>query len=231
MLRTRQRAFTLIELLVVIAIISVLTGILMPAIQAARERARVIKCTSNLRQLGLSLVNYLDGPGAQRYYPYPTEDENFVKPGSNDLQPGEGFSGASFLAALYWSGVLNEPGIYICPGSRDDHYEGKFLGTDPDADDGSNVPGWSGQFEKPDGSHVSYASKAQWNMPKGRPLTSNLPSNTVMASDDTDGDQHHKNGYCALYADGHVEFINVKHSLYGDDGMVGKVPPLVNIGN
>ena len=231
MLRTRQRAFTLIELLVVIAIISVLTGILMPAIQAARERARMIKCTSNLRQLGLSLVNYLDGPGGHRYYPYPTEDENFVKPSGDDLQPGEGFSGASFLAALYWSGVLNEPGIYICPGSSDDHHKGRLLGANPDVDDGSNAPGWSDQFEKPDGSHVSYASKAQWTMPKGKPLTSNLPSNTVMASDDTDGEHHHRQGYCVLYVDGHVDFISVKHDQYGDDGMVGKVEPLKNIGN
>ena len=61
-----QRAFTLIELLVVVAIIALLISILLPSLQAAKDRGKAVKCASNERQLGLGLTYYVHEYG---FYP------------------------------------------------------------------------------------------------------------------------------------------------------------------
>jgi prepilin-type N-terminal cleavage/methylation domain-containing protein/prepilin-type processing-associated H-X9-DG protein len=65
--RKSPGGFTLVELLVVVTIIGILIALLLPAVQAAREAARRVQCTNNLKQWGLAMANYESANG---YFPY-----------------------------------------------------------------------------------------------------------------------------------------------------------------
>jgi prepilin-type N-terminal cleavage/methylation domain-containing protein/prepilin-type processing-associated H-X9-DG protein len=137
MRRTSRRGMTLVELLVVLAVISLLVGLLVPAVQATREAARVMHCQSNLKQLGLAALTC---ESAKRHFPsggWGYQWQGYADIATTAGQPGSWtFSLLPFLEQedLYRLGAYSSPAtqrdealrqrlkksppVYHCPSRR-----------------------------------------------------------------------------------------------------------------
>jgi len=156
-LKSLRRGFTLVELLVVIAIIGTLIGLLLPAVQTAREAARKSQCSNNVRQMALGALNY-----ESANQKYPTSGEGYDFTAGKDLLNAESF----FVQILpfidqagiaskwnpkkpYWSTTVGNDGVssnsllaatkintYLCPSNSISKDE--YGGTSPGASGSTN---------------------------------------------------------------------------------------------
>jgi len=222
----KTKALTLVELLVVILIVAALAAIVIPHLPRRHINSQRAACMNNLKQIGAGLQLYIDGPGGGRFYPYPMQAGG-VAP--EEAEPGKGFSGAAFIASLYWAEVLTDPRVFICASSFDDNRDGLDLCVDPENPE--SQPGYGPHFNKT-GVHVSYASKAQWKMPGGLPM-SEFPAKEIIAADSSHPlreEQNHTGGAMALFGDGSARFVEFPKGK-SDRDMIGKQAPFDMIDN
>lgn len=212
-----RKAFTLIELLVVIAIMGILASMLFPSFSRAREMARRTSCSSNMRQLGLGMAQYIQDYDER--YPFAGNYQSWAKGGhwvaGFDDQPISKFTKADNYAresgrranieggALYT--YVKSTQIFVCPSSRD--------GRDTGISYSMNcVLGGAGQNSVQNETDVVML------------VDEAFPSDAYFwATDDATASdqltQIHNDGGNLLFADGHVKFYPYARFQAGDNAL------------
>jgi general secretion pathway protein G len=178
----RGRAFTLVELLVVIGIITILIGLLMPALSRAREAARRTKCLANLRTLGQGMVMYAN-------------DSKGWLPNSNPASTVNDYDMTNAVLVALNRVYVHSPGAFHCPADSDPVPE-KIETAD---------------YTKPNSARVSYDFYSVWWMPESSPKVTRIKDAPV-AWDLDGGrpliryQNHGRTGGNVVFNDGHAQW-------------------------
>jgi len=180
----------------------------------AREEARRIRCRGNLNQLAKGMATYVGELGDNRFYP--------CLPG----YPGCGtvarptFGGAEWLASLYWTKVIPDPGVFNCPNSPDSNEMGVLLGSFGCPGGEPLLPqavSYAGMGHDSMAVYVKNLPKWVKGLPKwevmypvsGGAIRDDFPPNEAMGSDDTEEPINHGSArdgcMSVLLFDSHVE--------------------------
>jgi prepilin-type N-terminal cleavage/methylation domain-containing protein len=198
-----RRGFNLVELVIVLAVAVVLTGLMLPAMSRVRENLHRIICSSNLRQLGMSVIAYADERNSLPYTALLLGDP----PQPQELMAaylGGEPAGWDGLGLLYSENYCKAPGVFYCPSHTGDHPSERYLDRWDDDDLGS----------EPIYSNYHYAGHMEWgDTPRLRVIDDAL---LVIATDGlrTTRDFNHVTGMNVLSGDGSVIWRDDHQMIY-----------------
>jgi prepilin-type N-terminal cleavage/methylation domain-containing protein len=201
----RRRAFTLVELLIVIAIIGGLVAILLPAINAARASARATSCRSNLRQIGMSMLQYCDLHGGE-FPGFVHDQKNAAQSWIYTLKPflesvdeiricPDDIKGTERLSEDSTSYVIND---YIAA-----HVKGGVRNYNKLKSPARAIVVFEGSDERSTAFKNEHVHASQWFSP----LNKKLGLVRWQIEQDIKPDRHHRISAHYLFADAHLEVL------------------------